>query len=295
MSATGISCPRASKSRRGRPLGATALAIQAHVQELTQRYERMTVRQVFYALETQSVVSKTEGGYRQVQAQVLRMRREGLLPWAFITDGTRWMRQPTTWECVQDAIANMARTYRRNLWQAHDVRVEVWLEKDALADVVSDATYQWGVPLMVSRGQSSATFLWNAARAAEEAWNEAGTETFIYALYDRDAGGRRAARAIERDLPAHAPAVPIHFDLLAVTDEQVDAWKLPTRPPKDSDPEAAKFDGQAVELDAIPPDKLTALVDQAIVQHIDARAWEVEQVAEREERDGLLRLAGVQG
>jgi hypothetical protein len=143
---------------------------------------------------------------------------------------------------------------------------------------------------MVSRGQSSATFLYNAAKVAEAAWENNGVATFVYALYDRDAGGRRAARTIECDLPEHAPGVPIYFRLLGVTDLQVDAWNLPTRPPKPSDPEAAKFEGPAVELDAIPPDKLVDLVARAIVRHIDARRWRIEQAIEHEEREGLRRL-----
>lgn len=290
MSATAIPCARASKSRRGRPLGATAVTIRNAVYDLTYRYERMTVRQTFYALEVQGIVEKTEGGYRQVQAQVLKMRREGLLAWGFITDGTRWQRKPESYDDVEDFMAYMARTYRRDLWQGQDVRIEIWLEKDALADLVIDTTVAWDVALMVSRGQSSATFLWNAAQVAIAAW-ENGIETFIYALYDRDAGGRRAARAIEHDLAEHAPGVPIHFELLAVTDEQVRKWGLPTRPAKKSDPEEAKFDGRAVELDAIPPDQLIQLVENAIVGHIDAGAWQVQQAVEREEREGLQRLA----
>jgi hypothetical protein len=237
MIAATFSCPRTSKSRRrGRPLGDTALAIRSTVLDLTDRFERMTVRQVFYGLEVQGVVDKTEGGYRQVQKQVLAMRREDLLPWSFITDGTRWQRKPKSYVGVHDYMAHMARTYRRNLWQAQDVRLEIWLEKDALADTIVDATAKWDVPLMVSRGQSSATFLWNAAQAA--------------------------------------------------------LWDLPTRPPKEKDPEAKKFTGPAVELDAIPPDMLVGLVEDAIVSHVDPQAWAVEQAVEEEERRGLLRLAG---
>jgi hypothetical protein len=291
MTAT-ISCPRTLKSsRRGRPLGDTALAIRSGVLDLTGRFERMTVRQVFYALEVQGLVAKTEGGYRQVQAQVLRMRRDGLLPWEFITDGTRWQRKPDSFDNVKDFMGHMARTYRRDLWWAQGKRIEIWLEKDALADIVVDVTSKWDVPLMVSRGQSSATFLWNAAQAAKLAWEAEQVETFVYALYDRDAGGRRAARAIETELPNYAAGVPIHFELLAVTDGQIERWNLPMRPAKASDPEAAKFTGPAVELDAIPPDKLVEIVESAIVEHIDPHAWQVEQAVEREERAGLLRLA----
>src|SRR5438876_997228 len=108
----------------------------------------MAVRQCFYALETVGVVAKTEGGYRQVQQQALKMRREGLLPWAFITDGTRWQRKPESYGNAVDFIEHAARANRRDLWQGHNVRLECWLEKDALADVIVDATARWDVPLM---------------------------------------------------------------------------------------------------------------------------------------------------
>ena len=45
----GITCPRTSNSsraRRGRPLGQTALAIRGAVDDLTARFERMTVGHV---------------------------------------------------------------------------------------------------------------------------------------------------------------------------------------------------------------------------------------------------------
>lgn len=277
--------------RRGRPLGSTALAIRAAMADLTAEYDRMTVRQAFYALEVRGVVEKSDRGYRQVQQQVLKMRREGLLPWEFITDGTRWQRKPTSWDAADAVVDELARTYRRDLWQSQFARIEVWLEKDALADVIVDTTAAWDVPLMVSRGQSSATFLWSSAQAAKQAWDLAMTGTWIYALYDRDAGGRRAFRTIRDELPRHVPGVPIRVSLLGVTDEQVTAWNLPTRPAKKSDPEAATFDGPAVELDAIPPNRLVELVEYAIVEHIDPHAWKVEQAAEAEERRLLLQMA----
>ena len=104
------------------------------------RYERMTVRQVFYQLEMAGVVEKTESGYRQVQKQVLVMRRTGLLDWEFITDGTRWQRKPASYADAADYIKQIARSYRRDLWQRQNVRIEFWLEKDALADVITDVT-----------------------------------------------------------------------------------------------------------------------------------------------------------
>ena len=277
----------------GRPLSPKTQAIREAVSDLTERFKRMTVRQVFYQLETMRVVAKTEGGYRQVQKQLADMRRQGLLRWTFITDGTRWQRKPSSHTDAKSYIESFSRSYRRDLWQEQGLRIEFWLEKDALADVVWDATNKWDVSLMVSRGQSSLSFLHSAAREAERAWEEDGLETVIYALYDYDAGGDRAFRKIESDLPEFAPHTPIKVERLAVTAGQITAWSLPTRPPKKSDPEAKKWGSKpAVELDAIDPTTLTALVEAAIESHVDADAWRVQKAVEAEERKGLLALAG---
>jgi hypothetical protein len=275
----------------GRPLGATALAIRDAVDDLTERYDRMTVRQVFYQLEMQGVVAKTEGGYRQVQREVLRMRRQNLLAWEFITDGTRWQRKPDSYRDAGSYVEMMARTYRRDLWQGQDARIEVWLEKDALADVVTDVTDKWDVSLMVSRGQSSETYLRNGAMAARKAYQNAGAGSYIYTLYDHDVGGDRSSNAIRRKLPEFASEVPIHVEPLALTEQQIEDWSLPTRPPKKKDPQAKKWGNRpTVELDAIDPDMLVSIVERAITRHVDPHAWAVEQLAEQEEQNGLQAL-----
>lgn len=74
-------------------------------------------------------------------------------------------------------------------------------------------------------------------------------------------------------------------------EEQIEAWDLPTRPAKKTDPEAAKFGAEAVELDAIPPDRLIGLVDDAIRDLVNPDAWEKEQEVERSEQELLQRMA----
>lgn len=288
--------PRVTKLRAGRPKGSVSAetrALREHILAVTSKHQTMTVRQVFYALTVRHVVPKTDSGYQRVGGQVLAMRRAGLLDWGKIADATRWQRKPTSWDDAADYAESFWRGYRRNLWQRQGVRIEIWLEKDALAGVLVDMTSRWDVALMVSRGTSSATFLYGAAKQAAEAHRRRGTATYVYALYDFDAGGDRAARTIERDLPEYAgPGVPIHFERLAITPAQIRAWNLPTRPPKPKDPEAKKWGNKpAVELDAIPPNRLTALVEAAIVRHVDQHAWEVEQAIEKEEREVLEEMA----
>lgn len=285
MTRDGFSRPRAKKLG-GRPkgsLGATAVAIREAVQALRKRQRVMTVRGIFYALTVAGVVEKTEAGYDQVQRQVLLMRRDGVLPWSFVADATRWMRKPESWDDADDILAVVARAYRRNLWQRQKIRLEVWLEKDALASIVSDVTEKWDVALMVSRGQSSDTFCYFAAQTAREARRH-GITTHILALYDADRSGRSAAAKVREKLVTYSDGAPIEFRLLAVTDEQIDEWELPTRPGKENPSE------RAVELDAIPPDKLIALVSDAISGLVDQRAWEIEQAYEESERAILAAI-----
>jgi hypothetical protein len=283
--ALGLSGTTTTNSRGGRPVSEQTLAIRDAIDDLQYEFEQVTVRGAFYALTVRGVVEKTEAGYRQVQRQALLMRREGLLPWEFIADGTRWVHAPETWDSTEDALQETARTYRRNLWRSQGVRVEVWLEKDALASLIREVTYKWGVRLMVSRGQSSDTYVYHAAQEAQRAWNEAGVETQVFALYDADRSGRSCVEQIATKLDDYSEGAPIDISLLAVTDEQITEWNLPTRPAKEN------ADEIAVELDAIPPDKLTGLVEDAIIDLIDADAWQKEEAVEASERELLERIA----
>lgn len=265
----GINAPKP----RSRLLFEKNQKIRAFPDRLTARHKRMRVCQVFYACEMAGIVPETERGYADVQKQLAIMRRKGLLSWDFIADGTRGQRKPSSWDRARGYVESMSRGYRRNLWQSQDTRIELWLGKDALADPISPVTRRWDVPPMVSRGLSRLTFLHTAGEAAAAAWERHGAETFLYAEYDNDAGGEWAFPAIERDLPEFADDALEFSDRLARTDEQVAASKLATRPAKKNHTEAATWDGKScVELDALSPDRLTSLVDDAIVRRVDLDA-----------------------
>lgn len=279
-----------ASNSRGRPLAAETIALRDAILGLTVDYKVMTVRGAFYALVSRGVVEKDETrGYRRVQQQVLKLRHEGTLPWSFIADSTRWQRKPLTWDEAEDALQATARTYRRNLWRSQGIRIEVWVEKDALASLVSGVTDAWDVSLMISRGVSSATFLRGAVDEANEA-AKYGIDTTIITMFDYDAGGERAARAI-RAFFADYGTEPVEFEHLAVTEEQIEEWQLPTRPAKKKDPEAARWGDRAVELDAIPPDRLHELLEDAIVSRIDQHEWRLAQQYEAAERELLTTIA----
>ena len=260
------------------------------IYQIVQRDQPMTVRQVFYALTVQHIIAKTEAEYNGTVVRLLtQMRRDGVIPYGWISDNTRWVRKPNTYSGLVHALQETARFYRRDLWHEAPVNVEVWCEKDALAGVIMEETDPYDVPLMVSRGFSSDTYLHEAAQAI----TALGKPAVIYQLGDHDPSGVWIARKIEEGLRRHAPDAEIHFHRVAVTPDQIRALELPTRPTKrKGNAHANGFAGASVELDAIPPLLLRALVRDCIARHVDRDKLAVLKAAEESERRLLTAIAG---
>ncbi len=249
----------------------------------------MTVRQVFYQATVRGIVEKAESGYDKVQADLTKMRRAGVLPYDWLADNTRWQRKPRTFNSVEAALQENARFYRKSLWADADCYCEIWLEKDALAGVIYPVTSMFDVPLMVARGYASLSFLYTAA----EYINELTVPAYIYHCGDFDPSGVNAGEKIETTLMEMAPDAEIYFKRIAVTPEQINFWELPTRPTKTTDTRAKGFGDISVELDAIAPNQLRALVAEAIEQHLPKRQFKVLKAAEESERDIISRLVRV--
>jgi hypothetical protein len=251
----------------------------------------MTVRQVFYQASVKGIVEKSEAGYTKVQTDLVRMRRADALPYHWLADNTRWVRKPHTFDSIAEALKETASFYRKALWSDADAYVEIWLEKDALAGVLYPVTAKYDVPLMVTRGYASLSFLHSAA----EYIDTLDVPTFIYHFGDFDPSGVNAGEKIEKTLKEMAPNAEIAFERVAVTPEQIRAWKLPTRPTKKTDTRAKNFGDISVELDAIEPVRLRRLVQVVIERHLPARQFRVLKEAEASERELLLARFGGDG
>jgi hypothetical protein len=247
----------------------------------------MTVRQVFYRMTVAGKVAKEEREYKGVGRLLGIMRERGIIPFNWIADNTRWQRKPWTHDSMEDALRNTAATYRRALWNDQQVYVEIWTEKEALAGVLYEETASWDVPLMVSRGFSSKSFLYETA----ENISDIGKPAYLYYFGDLDPSGVHIDRHIERTLRKYAPEAEIHFERVAVLEWQIKAWKLPTRPTKKTDSRSKGFKGDSVEVDAIEPKVLRELVRHCIEKHIDRDVLERTRHTEQLERETLKSLA----
>lgn len=243
-----------------------------------------TVRGAFYQATVMGLVPKIEAAYATVGRLLGDMRKAGVLPWEYIADATRWMRKPASYDDVNEILNVAARSYRKAIWNDQATYVEVWCEKEALAGVIYEVTEEWDVPLMITRGYPSLSFIHSAAAAIETQ----GRPCFIYYLGDHDPSGVDIPRHVEQSLREFAPAATIFFTRLAVTVDQIRVWNLPSRPTKKTDTRARGFVGDSVELDAIPARMLKQLVREAIENHIDADALERTRAIEAAEKKSLI-------
>jgi hypothetical protein len=272
------------KQRRTRQqMDAIRRALHAALSE----YHPMTVRQVYYQMVSQGVIEKTEGEYQRTVCRLLAdMRRDGSIPFGWIADNTRWMRKPRSYGSMEEALRRTAETYRRALWDHQAAYVEVWLEKDALAGVLYEETDPWDVPLMVTRGYPSLSYLYEAA----ETIAAVGKPVFLYYFGDYDPSGVDIPRKVEAGLREMAPGAEIHFERVAVTPEQITGLRLPTRPTKTTDSRSKDFAGESVEVDALPPLMLRRLTSNCIRRHVDGHALQMLLRTEEEERQALARI-----
>lgn len=276
---------RASPIKRHRRTKAEVEALRTEIVSTVRRLRPMTLRQLFYVLVTTGVVEKAENEYAMIGHQLLKLRRESIIRWSAIADNTRWMRKPSTYRSIEEALRETAEFYRRDLWINARARVEVWCEKDALAGVIGDVTEEYAVPLYVSRGFASDSYLYSAA----EHIIKDGRPVYIYEFGDHDPSGVLSMQTTKRKLAEFINGrVDVEFIRAAVTPQQIAAWKLPTRPTKRKGNRHAKgFKGASVELDAIDPDRLRWLARSAITRHISKRALRIAQAAEESERQQL--------
>jgi hypothetical protein len=258
-------------------------------------YQRITVRQLFYQAVSRGLVAKTEKAYKGVVCRLTSdLRWSGELDMDQICDNTRAEKVRPQWRSMAEFIRTVRHAYRLNYWDHAPEFVQVWLEKEALSGVIRPMCDRYGVGLWVSRGYSSISMLSSAAEQLA-AKTLAGIPCTIAQLGDHDPSGENIGQVIHRDLirlVEHHGGRPelVKFQRVALTVDQVTAWQLPTRPTKTSDSRSANFDGESVELDAVPPDQLIGLVQQAILEHVDQTLWSQLQERQRQDEAAIRQL-----
>jgi hypothetical protein len=271
-------------------------ALRRQIVEVLTEDHPQSVRHVFYRMtdpRLEEPVPKSERGYVTVQRQCVLLRRQGRIPYGWISDATRRGYFVETYDNVADAIERTAAFYRRSYWESAPCYVEVWCESRSIAGVIQDDCTRLAVPLYPSGGFASLSLSWDATQniAAEAR----GRPVHILYIGDHDPAGVLIDRKIEEEYRRHLPGHSLEFHRLAINREQIDLMGLPTKPPKPGDKRGG-FTGGTVEAEAMPAHTLRGILRAAIEVFMDPAELKVLRAAEENERRLLRSVArGLRG
>jgi hypothetical protein len=263
---------RSMSGVRGKSRATRQLIEACH--EILAEIQPATVRAVCYRLFTLGLIpDMSKGSTNKVSAQLVYARERGLIPWQWIVDETREAECVNTWSNPDAIIDAAVRGYRRDYWQAQQVRVEVWSEKGTVRGTLKPVLDEYGITFRVMRGFASATVINDIAVASAQSAKP------LIALYvgDYDPSGLYMSDA---DLPGRISRYGGEVDLRRVALVADDLAGLPSFSAHTKTGDARfrwfveRYGAECWELDAMPPPTLRAAVAAAICAHVDADAWQ---------------------
>lgn len=300
-------------------LGRKSLEQLTKVNSILEDYRKqgytLTLRQLYYQLVTQNVIKNDDKEYKKLSRLLGEGRMAGIVDWDGIEDRLRSLKKPASWESTDSILRSAIYQYRRDNMEGQDVRIECFVEKDALSGVLSRITSKFGVGLQVQRGYGSIT-------AMKDTWDRVNADDRkFYLLYlgDHDPSGLDMIRDIERRIfefwwgereglssDDDGRSMPEDFkeweeyelfqDVfeiipIALTMEQIKSHNPPPNPAKITDPRAkdyiAKFGKTSWEVDALPPKVLNQLLEDSILSLIDLDKFNASIARQERERKAV--------
>lgn len=180
-------------------------------------------------------------------------------------------------------IASARYSYLLNKWDGQPNYVEVWVEKDALVDIVGQACRPLDTPYFSCRGYTSQSEMWSAAqRFISQDYRD---NRVIIHLGDHDPSGIDMTRDIQERLKLFEADVIVKR--VALTMNQIQTYNPPPNPAKLSDSRCGKYIDQygdeSWELDALEPKVITDLITDEVTAYRNGEIYQV--VCDREERE----------
>ena len=263
---------RLSKARAAR-----LEAINNIIVEYQSEGYKLTLRQLYYQLVSRDVIQNKQSEYTKLSILLKEGRMGGIVDWDAIEDRLRKPSQPASWDTPQDAMQDLIAQYELPRMKGQKNYIEVWVEKDALSGVLKRVTEKYHIPILVNRGYSSASAMFDAYERFRYAIEYNCENVIIFYLGDFDPSGidmiRDVKDRIQEFTNKHYRNFPIEVIPIALTKEQIKQYNPPPNPAKTTDPRAGKFIDEhgatSWEVDALPPNVLITLLDDAIRGQID--------------------------
>ncbi|CAB4202051.1 hypothetical protein UFOVP1360_41 [uncultured Caudovirales phage] len=253
----------------------------------------LTLRQMFYAFVSRDLLPNTHRDYKNLGNTITNARNAGLLDWDAIEDRGRNLQGLRHYATPADLIDETSEDYTMDLWNGQPLRLEAWVEKDALSSIVGQACNPWDVRYFACKGYVSASEM-RAAAQRHRQYERAGIEVVVLHLGDHDPSGLDMTRDI-RDRLHFYQARETTVRRIALNMDQIEAYSPPPNYAKVTD---ARYEGyreeygeDSWELDALPPEALIELLNETIEEYVDLDDFNAERAEQDEGQEHLAKLA----
>lgn len=276
-------------------MGPDRRAMVDKANEIIEEYARqgfdLTLRQLYYQFVSRDLIANKMSEYKRLGDIINDARLAGLIDWTRIVDRTRELKELSHWASPASIIDACASQFRYDLWSTQTYRVEVWIEKDALAGVIAGVCERLDVPYFSCRGYTSQSEMWAAAMRLKM-WASGRQTPIILHLGDHDPSGIDMTRDIQDRLQMFMGGLEVRR--LALNFDQVERYSPPPNPAKLSDSRVGaylkQFGDESWELDALEPAVLADLIQKEVMSLMDSQKMDErlrEQDVARNRLDGI--------
>jgi len=266
----------------------------------------LTLRQLYYQFVSRGLIANRQSEYKRLGSIVDDARYAGLIDWDYIVDRTRRLQQLPHWGSPDADGPGNAKTFvdavmpqfRTSKWDTQPLRMEVWIEKDALVDVIARPANDLDLPYFACRGYNSTSNAWQAAQRIGGYFDDGAERVVILHLGDHDPEGIDMSRDIEDrfrtflDGDGYDPD-DLEIRRIALNMDQV---RLYSPPPNSAKQTSSRFEGyvakygrESWELDALDPPTIDALIRAEVEAERDENAWTAAVENERIGRELLQK------
>lgn len=256
----------------------------------------LTLRQLYYQFVAHHGLPNNQRSYKRLGSVVNDARLAGMMDWSYINDRTRNVSGSFAgFDDPSQFINQVVEEYNEAIWEGQDYRPEVWVEKDALVNVVARACSDSRVPYFSCRGYVSQSEMYSAAKRFERRRN-AGLTPVVIHLGDHDPSGIDMSRDIQDRLELMSWG-PVDVRRIALNMDQVEQYQPPPNPTKFTDSRSSgyvdEFGYESWELDALEPRVLTALIQNELEDYIDQDRMDQHIRHEQMQIDRMREIADV--
>lgn len=280
-----------------RKFSPASAALIANANRIIAEYQRqgytLTLRQLYYQFVSRDLISNKVSEYKRLGSVINDARLAGKIDWLAIEDRTRNLHRLSTWDHPSGIVRTAAQQFKQDLWETQRFRVEVWIEKEALAGVFERVCDELRVPFFACRGYTSQSEMWSAAQRLL-GYREQGQTPVVLHFGDHDPSGIDMTRDIIDRLELFTKG-KVRLERLALNMDQIEQYEPPPNPAKETDSRfqgyLAEYGDESWELDALEPSILAGLVETAVDGYVERTEWDGALEQETEHRETLAKVS----